>query len=123
MALSYNQGVDDRRQTLKLPTISLVGSFLVLLSCILLTSPLDRVGLAIIFFAALLIFLVSLGYLVVGLQIGRVSPKNRSRIVIASVFLLILLMFRSAGSLGWVDAIVLWAITSGLLFYSSRRGS
>jgi hypothetical protein len=121
VALSYNQEVENQRTSLKLPALLSAGSFLIILFCILFTNPVDKVGVAVIFFAALLILFSSLGYLIVGFQMGAVSPKNRSRIVISSVFLLILLMFRSAESLGWVDALVLLGITAGLLFYSSRR--
>ena len=86
-----------------------------------LSNPLDRIGLTIFFFGSLLIFLISFGHMFVRLQLGVVSPKNRSRIVIISSFLVVLLMFRSAQSLGWVDALVLILITVGLSFYSSRR--
>ena len=123
MALSYNQDVEDRRASLKLPAALAAGSFFILLILLFFTSPIDKVGISILFFAALFLLLNSVGYLLVGLQAGRVNAKSRSRIVISSVFLLIILMFRSAGSLGLVDAIVLIAITTGLLFYSSRRSS
>ena len=121
MALSYNQGVNEGHQRLKLPAVSAAGSFLAIWLVALFTNPLDKIGLAILIFASLLVFLISLGYLVIRLQLGEVSRKNRSRIIIISIFLVVLLMFRSAQSLGWVDALVLLCITSGLLFYSSKR--
>jgi hypothetical protein len=123
VALSYNQGMNDHPQTLKLPAIIMAGSFLVMLLLGLLTSPIDKVGYAIVFFAGLLGFLISLGYLIIRLQLGGVSKKNRSQIIIVSIFLVIISMFRSAHSLDWVDGLVLLGITSGLLFYSGSRVS
>jgi inner membrane protein involved in colicin E2 resistance len=86
-----------------------------------LTNPVDNVIFAAFFFGLLLVFLLSLGHFLVRLQTGTVSAKNRYRIVAVSLVLLILLMFRSAKSLSWVDGIILALIGFGLFFYISRR--
>jgi hypothetical protein len=48
-------------------------------------------------------------------------PIYRYRIITISVFILIVLMFRSAQSLSWIDGLVLIIIAVGLLFYGSWR--
>jgi amino acid permease len=85
------------------------------------TSPIDKAIYAVAFFALALIFMISFGHLIVGLQTGRVSLKNRYRIVTVSLLILILLMFRSTQSLDWQDAVILLLISFGLVFYVSRR--
>lgn len=87
----------------------------------LLSNPLDNVSLAILFFAILLVLLLSLGHLLLGLRGRPAGPKARSRITIVSVLVVILLMFRSAGSLNWIDLVVVVLLGLGLLFYSGRR--
>lgn len=86
-----------------------------------LTNPVDNIIYAALFFGLALIFLISLGHFMVRLQTGEVSSKNRYRIVALTLILLILLMFRSAQSLSWVDGIILVLIGFGLVFYISRR--
>jgi hypothetical protein len=105
----------------KLPVVFVAGSFLTLMLIMLFTRPVDKLGLAFLFFGALLIFLISLGHLLVRLQLGSVNGRNRSKIVIISASLVTLVMFRSAQSLGWADAVVLILISAGLVFYSARR--
>jgi hypothetical protein len=68
-----------------------------------------------------LVFLISFGYLMVRLQVGEVSTKNRYRIITISLIILTLLMFRSAESLNWVDGVILVLISFGLVFFISRR--
>ncbi|HLA49455.1 MAG TPA: hypothetical protein VJY84_02840 [Candidatus Saccharimonadales bacterium] len=104
-----------------LPAVLFVGSFLTLVAVMLLSNPLDNVSYAILFFAILLILLFSLGHLLVGLSGRRAGRKARSRIVIISVLVVILLMFRSTGSLNWIDLVVVALLGLGLLFYSGRR--
>ena len=41
--------------------------------------------------------------------------------MITSILIVIILMFRSAGSLNWVDTLVILLLAGGLLFYSGRR--
>lgn len=94
---------------------------LILLS--LLTNPLVNVSVAIIFYVILLVFLISFGHWLVTLISGRVTKNSRPRIIIVSVILVILLMFRSSGSLSWVDLVVLALLGFGWLFYSSRRNT
>lgn len=113
--------MDKLKRRLKLPAILMTGSFLVLALLALLTSPVKNISFAAAFFLMLTVFLVSTGYLVVRLQSGVVRPKARYRIFIVSSFLLVLLMFRSAQSLGWVDLVTLVLIAAGLTLYADRR--
>jgi len=85
------------------------------------TDPLNSVGVAVIFFVTLMIFLAGLGYIVTLIQSGQVSPKSRQRIFGLSIFLVVLLMFRSVGSLSWVGGLILLLIAGGWFFYVSRR--
>ena len=85
------------------------------------TNPVDKIIYALVFFGLSLVFMVSLGFLMVGLQLGEVSAKNRYRIIAVSLIFLIFLMFRSARSLNWVDGLTLVLISFGLVFYISRR--
>ena len=87
----------------------------------LLTNPVRNVSYAIFFFVILLVLLLSLGHLLMGLSLGKISRKTRSKILIISILLVIILMFRSAGSLNWVDILVMLLLGGGLLFYSGRR--
>ena len=103
------------------PATLFAASFLSLLAIILLSNPLDNVSYAILFFAVLLILLLSLGHLLLGLSGHRAGRKARSRIAIISVLLITLLMFRSADSLNWIDLVVVVLLGLGLLFYSGRR--
>src|SRR5437868_3261404 len=85
------------------------------------TSPTNNIIYTVAFFGLALLFLISLGYFIVRIQTGEVSTKNRYRIVTLSLVLLILLMFRSAQSLSWVDGLILLLIGFGLVFYISKR--
>ncbi|MBX4188858.1 hypothetical protein KW792_02050 [Candidatus Saccharibacteria bacterium] len=87
------------------------------------TNPVDNVIYTAFFFGLAMIFMVSLGYFVIRLQTGEISHKNRYRIISLSLILLILLMFRSAQSLSWVDGIILILIGFGLVFYISKRSA
>jgi len=100
-----------------------VISFLVILSVVLLTSPINKIGFAIIFFVALLGFLISFGHFALYLRRGSVSSKARRRLLIISIFLVLLVMFKSVQSLSWIDALILLLVLGGLLFYSSRRSA
>lgn len=123
-ALGYKFIMGDmnpRHHQIKLPAIFTAGSFLAIFLILILTSPVKNITYAALFFLALMIFLVSLGYLTVQLQAGRVRARDRRRIYIISALLLVLVMFRSAQSLSWVDIVTLLLISSGLLFYSDRR--
>jgi inner membrane protein involved in colicin E2 resistance len=85
------------------------------------TNPTDNIIVTAFFFGLVFIFMMSLGLFIIRLQTGEVSHKNRYRIVTISLIFLILLMFRSAKSLNWVDGIILLLIGFGLVFYISRR--
>lgn len=100
-----------------LTIVSLAGLIVLMLT----TNPVDKIIYAAVFFGLALVFMISLGYLLVKLQLGEVSPKNRYRIVALSLVILTLLMFRSAQSLNWVDAVIMLLISFGLGFYISRR--
>ena len=110
-----------RRKHLLIPLLLSVASLLFMLVFAGLTSPIDRIAFAIVFFIALLVFLVSLGHLIVLLQNGQISSKSRYRIWIVSLLILVTVMLRSAQSLNiWGLAMVV-LIAFGLIFYSSRR--
>lgn len=96
-------------------------SFLGLVVVMTTTNPIDKIIYAVIFFVLALVFMISFGFWLVRLQLGEVSPKNRYRVVALSLIIVTLLMFRSAQSLSWVDAIILVLISFGLGFYISRR--
>jgi hypothetical protein len=104
--------------------LSLFFSVIFLVALVLvvgLTSPVKNIGFVLVFFAVMLAFLVSLGHLLIYLVKGQLGPKSRGRIVIFSVFIVLLLMFSSSQSLNWVDGLILLLVLGGLLFYSSRR--
>ena len=103
------------------PALCFAGGLAALVLITLLTSPVQKIGYAILFFAALLFTLVSLGYLVMRLWGAKPSPKNRYRIFIISLFIVVALMFRSAQSLNWTDALIVLLVAFGLLFYGGRR--
>ena len=98
-----------------------LSSFLAISGIMLFTNPIDKVIYAVVFFILALVFMVSFGFFFIGLQKGEVSNKDRFRIIAISLVILTLLMFRSAQSLNWVDALILIFICFGLGFYISRR--
>jgi hypothetical protein len=110
--------IASHKKSFWLSAASLLGLIVLLTS----TNPVDRAVYAVFFFALALVFMISLGYLLVGVQLGVVSSKNRYRIAAISLLILTLMMFRSAQSLNWVDAVILLLISFGLVFYISRRG-
>ncbi len=107
----------NKRLPFWLSLTSSLGIVILMLS----TNPVDKIIWAIVFFGLALVFLLSFGFWLVRLQVGTVSSKNRYRIVALSLVILTLLMFRSAQSLNWVDAVILLLIAFGLGFYISRR--
>lgn len=109
------------KTNLKLSGAFSLASLLALAVLMMTTSPVDNIIYAAAFFALALMFLLSLGYFIVRLQTGEMTPKSKYRIVAISLVLLVLLMFRSAQSLSWVDGIILMMIGFGLAFYISRR--
>jgi len=109
--------IRKRKLTFWLSVFSLLG----LIGLMAGTSPADKIIYAAAFFGLALTFMVSFGFLMVGLQLGEVTSKNRYRIIAVSLIILTLLMFRSAQSLNWVDAVILALISFGLVFYISRR--
>lgn len=109
------------KQKLRLSALLSAFSFIVIAALMMTTSPVDNIIYTAFFFGLALVFLISLGYFMVRLQTGEVTPKNKYRIVAISLVLLVLLMFRSAQSLSWVDGLILTLIGFGLAFYISRR--
>jgi len=105
----------------KLSLFLSVISFSAIILLMGLTSPVRNISFALVFFAILFVFLVNFGHLLIYLRKGQLGPKSRSRIVILSVFVVLLLMFSSSQSLNWVDGLILLLVLGGLLFYSSRR--
>src|SRR3954469_22951382 len=103
-----------RRAKLKHSALLCLASFTAIVGLLLWTSPIDNIIYAVFFFGLALVFLISLGYFLVRLQTGQVSHKNRYRIIVLSLIFLILLMFRSAQSLSWVDGVILVLISFGL---------
>lgn len=118
----YNSSVKHRNSHLLLPAVLSAGSFFTLVLVVLLSDPVQNVSYTLIFFATLLIFLLSLGRFLIALKPGRISPRSHLGVVITSVLLVIVLMFRSAGSLNWVDILLMLLLSGGLFFYSGRRG-
>ncbi|MEX1995655.1 MAG: hypothetical protein WD887_02675 [Candidatus Saccharimonadales bacterium] len=118
---SIIKSVNNSKHALRLPASVSAGSFLVLLLLMVLTSPIKNIAYAVLFFGTLLVFLLSSLALLIRFQIGSLSRLNRYRIIILSVAILIMIMFRSAQSLNWVDGFVLVIATVGLLFYVGRR--
>ena len=110
-----------RNPHILIPTLLAGSSSIGLLLLGLLTNPVQNVSYALFFFGLLLVLLLSLGHLAVYLRRGKVTATVRSKIVIISVLLVFLLMFRSAGSLNWADLLVMVLLSFGLLFYSGRR--
>jgi len=102
-----------------LALLSLAAMIILMIS----TNPVDNVIYSALFFGLALVFMISLGFFLVRLQTGQLSSKNRYRTVSLSLILLVLLMFRSARSLNWVDGIILILIGFGLVFYISKRSS
>ena len=105
----------------KLPFWLSAVSLLAIIGLMYFTNPVDKIIYALVFFGLSLVFMISFGFLMVGLQLGEVSPKNRYRIIAVSLIFLVFLMFRSANSLNWVDGLILLLISFGLVFYISRR--
>lgn len=99
----------------------MLASFAALVILMMATNPISNVIYTALFFGLLLLFLSSLGFFLVRLQNGEVSPKNRYRAIVLSLIMVILLMFRSAQSLSWVDGVILILIGFGLVFYISKR--
>jgi hypothetical protein len=105
------------------PAFLAIGSFLILLFCTLLTSPIKNISYVAIFFVSLLVFMMSSLYLAVNIRAGEVTSKSRYKIFSISVFFVVLLMFRSAQSLSLIDIFILILITAGMFFYISKRAN
>ncbi len=98
-------------------------SFVALISIMLFTSPAKNITSAIPFFAVLVLFLISIGHGLVYLRRPLIGRRGHNRIAIISVLITLMLMFRSAQTLNWIDALILLLVAFGLLFYSSKRSA
>lgn len=103
------------------PLILLALSILAIFLLMLLTSPVNKIGYVIVFYLLLLASLFSLGYLVVRIWGAETNAKNRYRVSVISIFIVVSLMFVSAQSFSWVDGLIVLLVAFGLLFYGSRR--
>ncbi|HLG90651.1 MAG TPA: hypothetical protein VI336_00590, partial [Candidatus Saccharimonadales bacterium] len=83
----------SRRQKIKLSLFFSVISLLGLIFLLGLTSPIKNISFALVFFTVLFLFLASFGHLLIYSRRGELGPKSRSRIVIFSIFVVLLLMF------------------------------
>lgn len=104
----------------KLPTLYASGSFLCLWILMAATTPGQNIIFSTIFFILLLVFLISLGYLLTSFK-GSGLERRRYRVVIVSLFFVIALMFTSSQSFSWVDGLILILTVVGLIFYADRR--
>ena|SRR3990167_6911464 len=111
----------SRGGKIKLSLLFSVISLLAMALIFSLTTPVSNISFALVFFGVLLVFLISFGHLLIYLRKGELGPKSRGRIMIFSVFIVLLLMFSSSQSLNWIDGLILLLVLGGLLFYSSRR--
>lgn len=109
------------RRELAAPGAVFTASLICLLAIMLFTSPVKKIGYAIAFFGVLLIVLNSLGFFVLRNWGAKTNARNRYRIFVTSLFIVITLMFRSAQSLNWVDGLIVALVVFGLLFYGGRR--
>lgn len=103
----------------KLPALYASGSFLCLLVLMAATTPGQNIIFSAVFFVLLLIFLISLGYLLSFKGSG--VERRRYRVVIVSLFIVIALMFTSSQSFDWVDGLILILTVVGFIFYVDRR--
>jgi hypothetical protein len=114
--------VETRLQKTKLPALIFAGSFLCLLAITMTKNPTQSVGIVMVVFLLLMVIIFCLGYILLILRAGSVGRRGLQKLAIFSIGLIFALMLKSADSLNVIDAIVLFMITIGLLFYSGRRG-
>jgi hypothetical protein len=106
---------------IKLPFAIFLGSLIFIILLVTLTNPLNNIIFVSLFFLSLYIFLNSAGFLIAGIQKQEIGPRAKSRIILISTFIVILLMFRSAKALSLLDGLLLLVFSAGLFFYLSRR--
>lgn len=107
---------------LRLTPLTLVlFSLLAIVLLVTTTSPNTHILLSISFFLLTYIFLISLGYFLLGLMTKGVSVKNRRRVQIGSAFVVIAMMFQTTSSLNLISALTLLILGIGFLFYSDKR--
>lgn len=124
LALCYKMRLMATRLTKKYTLVAcLVGSFLCLVLCMLLTNPVSSLAILFLFFISLLIFLISFGYTLLFFLHGSVDFRSKNKVYIYSLILVAILMLRSANSLTIIDLLILLLICFGLVFYTLRRAS
>lgn len=108
-------------RALMIPALISAGSLCFLAGLTLFTSPYENITYVIIFLAATAIFLPSTLFLILKIRRGQVGHKAKYRIFILTIFILLVLMFRSSRSLNLTDLLIIIAVIGGMLFYSGRR--
>ena len=112
--------MNTKKSQLRNSALSTAGFFIVLALLTMLSNPLKNASWSLLFFILLLLFLISLGKLILYLHGNDFGPKARRRLVIICLFMVVALMFSSLQALNWVDGLVLLLIGFGAVFYSSR---
>jgi hypothetical protein len=105
----------------KLPFAIFLGSLIFISLLVMLTNPLNNIIFVSLFFLLAYILLNSVGFLALSLQKKEINNRLRTRLVLSSTFILILLMFRSAKALSLLDGLLLVFFSAGIFFYLSRR--
>lgn len=106
------------KKPLSLALVSL-GAMLILIT---LTTPVSNILMGLFFFGLLLLFLISFGYLLLGVGGHKASRRAKLMVILISSFAVLALMFQSVQSLNWASGLSLTLLAAGMLFYSSRRG-
>jgi hypothetical protein len=97
------------------------GSLAAMLLLLTLTTPVSNIMLGLAFFTLMLVFLISLGYLLLGLGGRSIGRQARISVILISTFLVLAAMFQSVQSLNWATGLTLTLLGLGMLFYTSRR--
>lgn len=104
----------------KLPLLALAASFLCLGLITLVSSPVRSPSLILLFFALVLVLLISGLFSLLGVR-QPLSLRRRRLVVVGSIYITVLLMFKSANSLGLMDVLILLLASAGVIFYLNRR--
>lgn len=109
------------QQKLKLPALTIAGSFLTLSVFMSLTDPFQNPFFSIVVFALMAILLISIGYFLTILRGREITPRRRIRIILVASLIMVGAMLRSFGSLDAWQTVVLLIVGAGLWFYTGRR--
>lgn len=105
----------------QLASLMFLISFVSLLGMALLTNPMNDIGVVLYFFVALFIFILSLGYALVLSRNRYSSPRSNYKIFVFSASAVVLMMFKSTGSLEIINLLIIGLLIWGLFFYFNRR--